>query len=141
MEHSLCLEVCGCLASEEILILSLLYSQRLYHKTTSWATWIHSKPTHYVTYRSANTVWLPSFPSGTLIVKNHTNTKHETWLSYKLWCTDSYWLQWRHLIVNLLIIGCSVGRGTVYTQKQLFSVGQTKTFNSSLLSQLIYRLL
>jgi len=78
IEHSLCLEICGCSASEEILILSLLYSQRLYHKTTSLATQIHSKPTHYVTSKSANTVWLTLFQSGTSIVKNHGNTKYET---------------------------------------------------------------
>jgi len=71
MEQSLCLEVCGCSASEEILILSLMYSQRLYHKTTSWATQIHSKRTQYVTSQSENTFWLPSFQSGSLTVKNH----------------------------------------------------------------------
>jgi len=35
MGQRLCLEVCGCSASEEILTLSLTYSQRLYHKTVS----------------------------------------------------------------------------------------------------------
>ena len=44
MEQSLSLEACSCSASEEILTLSIMYSQRLYHKTISWATWIHSKP-------------------------------------------------------------------------------------------------
>jgi len=97
MEQRLCLEVCGYSACEEILILSLLYSQRLYHKTVSWATWIHSKPTHYITPKYANTVRFPSFQSGNLIVKNLAITKYENRLSYKLWCTDTYWLLWEFL--------------------------------------------
>jgi len=105
MEQHLCLEVCGYSASEEILILSLLYSQRLYHKTVTWATWIHSKPTHYITPKYANTVRLPSLQLGNLIVKNLAITKYENWLSYKLWCTDTYWQQWEFLIVKLFITG------------------------------------